>query len=58
MKPQLLKVSTGPANSFNVRRDQVPQFNNIWHYHPEVELIHVKKGEGMQFVGDSIILAV
>jgi AraC-like DNA-binding protein len=55
MKPQLLKVSTGPANSFNVRRDQVPQFNNIWHYHPEVELIHVKKGEGMQFVGDSIM---
>ncbi len=55
MKPQLLKVSTGAAQSFSVRRDLVPQFDNIWHYHPEVELIHIKKGEGMQFVGDSIM---
>jgi AraC-like DNA-binding protein len=28
--------------------------NNRWHYHPEVELIHFKKGEGTQFIGDSI----
>ncbi|WP_158994628.1 AraC family transcriptional regulator [Mucilaginibacter sp. L196] len=54
MKPQLLKVSTGPAHSFSVRQDLVPQFNNVWHYHPEVELIHLKKGEGTQFIGDSI----
>ena len=54
MKPQLLKVSTGPAQSFSVRRDLVPYMNNKWHYHPEVELIHLKKGIGTQFVGDSI----
>jgi AraC-like DNA-binding protein len=54
MKPQLLKVSPGPAHSFSVRQDLVPHFNNRWHYHPEVELIHFKKGEGTQFVGDSI----
>jgi AraC-like DNA-binding protein len=54
MKPQLLKVSAGPAHSFSVRRDMVPHFNNRWHYHPEIELIHFKKGDGMQFVGDSI----
>src|ERR1700744_3735299 len=54
MKPQLLKVSNGPAHSFSVRQDLVPHFNNRWHYHPEVELIHFKKGEGTQFVGDSI----
>ncbi|QIL37880.1 AraC family transcriptional regulator [Pedobacter sp. HDW13] len=54
MKPQLLKVSTGPAQSFSVRRDLVPYMNNKWHYHPEVELIHLKKGVGTQFVGDSI----
>jgi len=54
MKPQLLKVSTGPAQSFSVRQDLVPHFNNKWHYHPEIELIHFKKGEGTQFVGDSI----
>lgn len=47
MKPQLLKVSTGPAQSFSVRRDLVPYMNNKWHYHPEVELIHLKKVSGL-----------
>lgn len=54
MRPQLLKVSTGPRHSFSVRRDLVPYINNRWHYHPEIELIHFKKGEGTQFIGDSI----
>ena len=54
MKPQLLKVSKGPAHSFSVRQDLVPHFNNKWHYHAEVELIHFKKGEGTQFIGDNI----
>lgn len=54
MRPQLLKVSTGPRHSFSVRRDLVPYVNNRWHYHPEIELIHFKKGEGTQFIGDSI----
>ncbi|WP_262249487.1 AraC family transcriptional regulator [Parapedobacter soli] len=54
MKPQLLKVSTGPAHSFSVRRDRVPYANNRWHYHREVELIHFERGSGTQFIGDSI----
>lgn len=54
MRPQLLKVSKDPRHSFSVRRDLVPYVNNRWHYHPEIELIHFKKGEGTQFVGDSI----
>ena len=54
MRPQLLKVSKGPDRSFSVRRDLVPHVNNRWHYHTEVELIHFKKGEGTQFIGDSI----
>ncbi len=54
MKPQLLKVTTGPAHSFSVRRDTVPYANNRWHYHREIELIHFEKGWGTQFVGDSI----
>ncbi|MCW3117866.1 MAG: AraC family transcriptional regulator, partial [Chitinophagaceae bacterium] len=54
MKPQLLKVSSGPAHSFSVRKDYTPHFNNRWHYHNEVELIHFKKGAGTQFIGDSI----
>jgi AraC-like DNA-binding protein len=54
MRPQLLKVSKGPNYSFSVRRDLVPHVNNRWHYHTEVELIHFEKGEGTQFIGDSI----
>lgn len=54
MRPQLLKVSPGPSQSFSIRKDNIPSVNNHWHYHPEVELIHFKEGEGMQFVGDSI----
>lgn len=54
MKPQLLKVSMGPAQSFSVRQDFQPVMNNKWHYHPEVELIHFNKGFGTQFIGDSI----
>lgn len=54
MKPHLLKVSTGPSQSFSIRQDTVPHLNNLWHYHQEVELIHINQGAGMQFVGNSI----
>ncbi|WP_449434992.1 AraC family ligand binding domain-containing protein [Pedobacter steynii] len=54
MKPQLLKVANNSVNSFSVRRDRVPYINNRWHYHAEVELIYFKKGNGTQFIGDSI----
>src|ERR1051325_11412946 len=54
MRPQLLKVLKGPGLSFSTRQDLVPHVNNRWHYHKEAELIHFKKGEGTQFIGDSI----
>ena len=54
MRPQLLKVSKGPDRSFSVRQDLVPHVNNRWHYHTEIELIHFRKGEGTQFIGDNI----
>ena len=54
MKPQLLKVSLNLAQSFSARQDTVPSMNNRWHYHPEVEQIYFKKGNGTQFIGDSI----
>ena len=54
MRPQLLKVSREPMHSFSVRKDIVPYINNRWHYHPEIELIHFKQGEGTQFIGDNI----
>lgn len=54
MKPQLLKVSRDQVSSFSARRDRIPNVNNRWHYHPEIELVFFKNGSGMQFIGDSI----
>ena len=54
MKPQLLKVPKGLQQSFSIRRDVVLYFYNQWHYHPELELIHIEQGSGTQFVGDNI----
>ncbi|HEY8968907.1 MAG TPA: helix-turn-helix transcriptional regulator [Puia sp.] len=54
MRPQLLKVSREPGHSFSVRRDLVPYVNDRWHFHTEVELIHFKRGQGTQFVGDNM----
>ncbi|MCE7064194.1 AraC family transcriptional regulator [Dyadobacter sp. CY326] len=54
MKPQLLKVPKGLQKSFSIRRDVVLYFYNKWHYHPELELIHIEQGSGTQFVGDNI----
>ncbi|ACT96924.1 AraC family transcriptional regulator [Dyadobacter fermentans] len=54
MKPQLLQVPKGLQKSFSIRRDVVLYFYNRWHYHPELELIHIEQGSGTQFVGDNI----
>ncbi len=40
--------------SFSIRQDVVLYFYNRWHYHPELELIHIEQGSGTQFVGDNI----
>ncbi|MGF7229968.1 AraC family transcriptional regulator [Arachidicoccus sp.] len=54
MKPQLLKISSNPAFSFSVRHDKVAFFYDKWHYHPELELVHILKGRGTQFIGNDI----
>ncbi len=54
MKPQLLRVPIGTESSFSVRQDVVLHFYDRWHYHPELELLHIEQGSGTQFVGDNI----
>jgi AraC-like DNA-binding protein len=54
MIAQLYKVPDTPGYSFNARHEIVPYFYNQWHYHPEIELIHIINGTGTRFIGDSV----
>ena len=55
MKPKFLKLSTDPVYSFSCRRDKVPNVNNYWHCHPELELIKIEKGNGKLYIGNKIL---
>lgn len=54
MKPHLLKVSLEPESSFKLRQNKGRDFYNQWHFHPEIELIHINKGRGTRFIGNDI----
>jgi len=54
MKPHLLKVQLKADRSFSIRVDSEPYFYDQWHYHPEIELVHIHKGTGTSFIGNKI----
>ena len=54
MKPHFHKIPSTLQSSFSIRHDIKPDFGNIWHYHPELELHYIIKGEGVRFIGDKI----
>ncbi len=54
MKPHFHKVPITLQSSFSIRHDIKPDFGNVWHYHPELELHYNMKGEGVRFIGDNI----
>src|SRR5690606_29335703 len=40
--------------SFNILHVKLPHFVVPWHFHKEIEIMYVIKGEGTRFVGDSV----
>jgi AraC-like DNA-binding protein len=54
MKAILKKVTPNPEQSFSIRRDIGTNMLNDWHYHPECELLYIKRSSGTCLIGDFI----
>lgn len=54
MKPQFHRVPLSSLSSFSIRHDIASNFGTDWHYHPELELHYVIRGEGVRLIGDNI----
>ncbi|WP_072995384.1 AraC family transcriptional regulator [Pseudozobellia thermophila] len=54
MKLHLLDRASAKHSSFTVSMNQSPYFLKVWHHHPELELVVIRKSTGTRFIGDSI----
>lgn len=56
MKPSFEKISAGPDNTVFVFRhsEQVVKHPASWHFHPELELVYVDKGQGKRHIGNHL----
>src|SRR3546814_8503934 len=54
MKPVLRKSLPHPEYSFVTRQDVGDHIRTDWHYHPDYELVLIKKSRGTWLVGDYV----
>ncbi len=54
MKLHLLDRSSSNDSSFTIKNNNYPYFLKLWHFHPELELVYIKRSKGTRFIGDSI----
>ena len=54
MKPIFEKINTPEDQSFYLEEVIKPYFTDLWHFHPEIEILYVREGLGTKYVGDSI----
>jgi AraC-like DNA-binding protein len=54
MKATLKKATPNPEQSFNIRKDVGHATLSSWHYHPECELLVLKRTNGTCLVGDHV----
>lgn len=52
-RPHLLKIIPPLENSIVIKGDGIA-WDNPWHYHPEIEILHCIKGKGTNFIGNAI----
>ena len=54
-KPALEKINTGPDRSFFIHQHSGQRSNQpFWHFHPELELVYVDKGQGKRHIGNHL----
>ena len=54
MKPIFEKVNKLEDQSFFLEEIIKPHFADLWHFHPEIEILYIREGNGTKYVGDSI----
>ena len=54
MKPIFEKINKLEDQSFYLEEVNKPYFPDLWHFHPEIEILYVREGFGTRYVGDSI----
>jgi AraC-like DNA-binding protein len=54
MKPVFEKISKPEDQSYYLEEVIKPYFTDLWHFHPEIEILYVSEGFGAKYVGDSI----
>lgn len=48
------KVQIEQTKSFDFRNERISEFEDLFHFHPEVELRYIEKGEGIQYIGNDV----
>lgn len=54
MKPHLYIVPRETDCDYLSRHHSLPNFGTVWHYHPELELHYIIRGQGVRFIGDNV----
>jgi AraC-like DNA-binding protein len=54
MKPVFEIINKAVDQSFYLEDIRVSYFTDLWHFHPEIEILYIREGNGIKYVGDSI----